>query len=112
MESVSQLVWLYVKQRPFLKEVIREGVVNYSALARKISIEAFGSADRQNAVKMALIRMGGRMDLLESDLERDFPATRYVDMDVVAKSTGVSPERGSNDAENQGNEQELPREPA
>ncbi len=69
MESVSQLVWLYVKQRPFLKEVIREGVVNHSALARKISIEAFGSPRRQDAVKMALIRMGRRMDLLESDLE-------------------------------------------
>jgi hypothetical protein len=69
MENISQLVWIYVKQRPFLKEVIREGVVNYSALARKISIEAFGSAKRQNAVKMALIRMGKRMDELESDLE-------------------------------------------
>lgn len=69
MESVSQLVWLYVKQRPFLKEVIREGVVNYSALARKISITAFGSPERQNAVKMALIRLGQREDLLESDLE-------------------------------------------
>ena len=69
MESVSQLVWLYVKQRPFLKEVIREGVVNYSALARKIAIEAFGDAGRQNAVKMALIRMGNRMDALETDLE-------------------------------------------
>ncbi len=69
MESVSQLVWLYVKQRPFLKEVIRQGVVNHSALARKIAIEAFGSAEKQNAVKMALIRMGKRMDLLESDLE-------------------------------------------
>ncbi len=69
MESVSQLVWLYVKQRPFLKEVIREGVVNYSALARKISITAFGSPDKQNAVKMALIRLGRREDLLESDLE-------------------------------------------
>ncbi|MFH0738205.1 MAG: ACT domain-containing protein [Candidatus Micrarchaeota archaeon] len=69
MESISQLVWLYVKQRPFLKEVIRQGVVNHSALARKISIEAFGSTRRQNAVKMALIRMGAKMEKAESDLE-------------------------------------------
>ncbi|MFN7991807.1 MAG: ACT domain-containing protein [Candidatus Micrarchaeia archaeon] len=69
MENISQLVWLYVKQRPFLKEVIRQGVVNYSALARKISMEAFGDERKQDAVKMALIRMGGRMDQLESDLE-------------------------------------------
>jgi hypothetical protein len=69
MENTSRLVWLYVKQRPFLKEVIRQGVVNYSALARKISIDAFGSLRKENAVKMALIRLGGRMDQLESDLE-------------------------------------------
>ncbi|MEW6035215.1 MAG: ACT domain-containing protein [Candidatus Micrarchaeota archaeon] len=69
MESTSQLVWLYVKQRPFLKEVLRQGVVNYSALARKISIEAFGSARKQNAVKMSLIRLSARMSEVESDLE-------------------------------------------
>jgi len=68
-ESISQLVWLYVKQRPFLKEVLKEGVVNHSALARKISIEAFGSPQKQNAVKMALIRLGARMEQLDSDLE-------------------------------------------
>jgi hypothetical protein len=69
MESTSELVWLYIKQRPFLKEVLRQGVVNYSALARRISADAFGSKKRQNAVKMALIRLGGRMDEVESDLE-------------------------------------------
>ncbi len=69
MESTSELVWLYVKQRPFLKEVLRQGVVNYSALARRISADAFGSEIRQNAVKMALIRLGGRMDEVESSLE-------------------------------------------
>lgn len=69
MESTSELVWLYVKQRPFLKEVLRQGVVNYSALARRICADAFGSQKRQNAVKMALIRLGQRMDDLESDLE-------------------------------------------
>ncbi len=69
MESTSELVWLYVKQRPYLKEVLRQGIVNFSSLARKISIEAFGSAKKQNAVKMALIRLSRRMDKLESGLE-------------------------------------------
>lgn len=69
MENISQLVWLYVKRRPYLKEVIREGVVNYSALARKISIEAFGNAQKENAVKMALIRLAKKMEHLESDIE-------------------------------------------
>lgn len=68
-ERTSELVWLYVKQRPFLKEVIRQGVVNHSALARKISIDAFGSLEKEDAVKMALIRMGARMEALESGLE-------------------------------------------
>jgi hypothetical protein len=69
MENISGLVWLYVKRRPYLKEVIREGVVNYSALARKISIEAFGDVKKENAVKMALIRLTKRMEDLETDIE-------------------------------------------
>ena len=42
-ENISELVWLYIKKRPFLKEIVREGIVNYSALARKISVEVFGT---------------------------------------------------------------------
>jgi len=70
MERVSELVWLYVKQRPFLKEVLREGIVNYSALARRISTDVFGDRKRQNAVKMALIRLTGRAGRAEDDMER------------------------------------------
>lgn len=69
MEKISELVWLYIKRRPFLKEIIRDGIVNHSALARKISIEALGSIKYQNAVKMALIRMGTRLEKTESQLE-------------------------------------------
>ncbi|MBU0532422.1 ACT domain-containing protein [Candidatus Micrarchaeota archaeon] len=68
-QNISELVWLYVKRRPFLKEVLREGVVNYSSLARKISIDAFGDLKHQNAVKMALIRLSSKMEKLETDLE-------------------------------------------
>lgn len=69
-QNISELVWLYVKRRPFLKEVIREGIVNYSALARKISIDALGTLQHQDAVKMALIRLSSKMEMLESDLEK------------------------------------------
>ena len=69
MQNISSLVWLYVKRRPYLKEVIREGVVNYSALARKISIEAFNDESRENAVKMALFRLTKRMEELEGGIE-------------------------------------------
>lgn len=63
------MVWLYVKRRPFLKEVLRENIVNYSALARKISLEIFGNLEHENAVKMALIRLSAKMEKIESDLE-------------------------------------------
>ncbi len=69
MHNVSELVWLYVKQRPFLKEVISQGVVNYSALSRKISIEVFGNIKKQNAIKMALIRLTIRINKIENSLE-------------------------------------------
>ena len=69
MENISELVWLYVKRRPFLKEVLKEGIVNYSALARKISIELFNDGSHENAIKMSLIRLSRRMDETESELE-------------------------------------------
>lgn len=68
MDNIAHLVWLYVKRRPVLKDVLRENIVNYSALARKISIEAFGGR-HENAVKMALIRLSRKMEKIESGLE-------------------------------------------
>lgn len=69
MESTSQLVWLYVKQRPFLREFLRQDIVNYSALARKIAREGLGDRKKENAVKMALIRLGRRMAEADESLE-------------------------------------------
>ncbi|MBD3210907.1 ACT domain-containing protein [Candidatus Micrarchaeota archaeon] len=68
-QNISEMVWLYVKKRPFLKEVLRENIVNYSALARKISLEIFGNLEHENAVKMALIRLSRKMERIETDLE-------------------------------------------
>ncbi|MBI2079842.1 ACT domain-containing protein [Candidatus Micrarchaeota archaeon] len=69
MERISELVWLYIKRRPFLKEIIRERILNYSALARKISTEAFGTKKYEDAVKMALIRISNKLIKTEEDLE-------------------------------------------
>jgi len=69
MESISELVWLYVKRRPFLRETLAERTVNYSALARKISLEAFASKRNANAIKMALVRLSARMQEREENLE-------------------------------------------
>lgn len=68
-ENISELVWLYIKRRPFLKELIRGRIVNYSALARKISIEVFSSKKHQNAIKMALVRLTNKIREKEEDLE-------------------------------------------
>jgi aspartokinase len=68
MENIAHLVWLYVKRRPVLKDALRENIVNFSALARKISIEAFGGR-HENAVKMALFRLSKKMEKVESGLE-------------------------------------------
>lgn len=68
-EKISELVWLYVKRRPFLKEIIRLKVVNYSSLARKIAIEALGDRKYVNAVKMALQRLSRKLRKNEENLE-------------------------------------------
>ena len=68
MENISNLVSLYIKRRPFLKEVLHQGIVNFSALARKISLDL--NIENEDAVKMALIRLSRKTDRIESDLER------------------------------------------
>ncbi|MFH1785621.1 MAG: ACT domain-containing protein [Candidatus Micrarchaeota archaeon] len=67
MTSTSELVWLYLKQRPFLKDIIRAGIVNYSSLARKIA-DDIGS-ENEDAIKMALIRSSKRIEKMQDDLE-------------------------------------------
>ena len=67
--KISELVWLYVKRRPFLKEILRAKVVNYSALARKISVDALGNRKYVNAVKMALQRLSRKLEKKEESLE-------------------------------------------
>jgi len=69
-EKISELVWLYVKKRPFLQEVLRQKVVNYSSLARRIAQEAFGSKKQIVAVKAALIRLSGRLAEKNEDMEQ------------------------------------------
>ncbi len=68
-EKTSELIWLYVKRRPHVKEALRSGVVNYSALARRISSEIFGRKRNSNAVKAALIRIAEKLANEEETLE-------------------------------------------
>ncbi len=52
--SVSDTVRLYLKMKPYMHEALRNGVVNFSAMARLIQKDL--SIKSQNAVKVALIR--------------------------------------------------------
>lgn len=71
MTKTSELVWLYVKRRPFVKDMLKYDLVNYSKLARKICREAFGSQANFYAVKAALTRMGPKIRRKEEELERN-----------------------------------------
>jgi hypothetical protein len=88
MDNISHLVWLYVKRRPFLKEVLQEGIVNYSALARKMSIEAFGG-EHENAIKMALIRLSRKMEKVDTSLEQRILETLHKSSMVVKSKVAV-----------------------
>ena len=52
--SSAAKVELYISKRPYLKEALAEGVINYSALARKV-VEEEG-LDSFDAVKVAISR--------------------------------------------------------
>ncbi|MGV8176596.1 MAG: ACT domain-containing protein [Candidatus Bilamarchaeaceae archaeon] len=69
--KTSELVWLYVKRRPHLKEMLRSGVANYSAMARKVSKEAFGNAKEAGAVRAALARIARKLRKEEGSLEEE-----------------------------------------
>ncbi|MBI5222971.1 ACT domain-containing protein [Candidatus Micrarchaeota archaeon] len=79
-ENVSELVWLYVKKRPLIKSALKDGIVNYSALARRISHDLFSGSKKTNAVKMALVRLYSKLSKNSDELESKI-------LDVLQKSS-------------------------
>lgn len=67
--KTSELVWLYVKRRPFIKEMLKYDLVNYSRLSRRLCREIFGSQKSFYAVKAALMRLGSKIRKKEGELE-------------------------------------------
>lgn len=61
MEKLSELVWLYVKGRPSLREGLKYGIINHSALARLILDELELPEEKFDAVKVALIRTSKKL---------------------------------------------------
>ncbi len=78
--KTSELVWLYVKRRPFIKEMLKYDLVNYSRLARRLCRDIFRSQDYFHAVKVALIRLSSRIRKKEGEMEGKV-------LEVLKKST-------------------------
>lgn len=79
-ENISELVWLYVKKHPIIKASIKENLINFSSLARKISLELFGNIKKVNAIKMALFRHSLKLSKIQDNLEDQI-------MNVLRKSS-------------------------
>ena len=71
MAKTSELIWLYVKRRPFVKDMLRYDLVNYSKLARRLCKDVFGSQEKFYAVKAALTRIGPKVRKKEMESERN-----------------------------------------
>ncbi|MBI4015132.1 MAG: ACT domain-containing protein [Candidatus Aenigmarchaeota archaeon] len=65
--TIAEMVGIYVKRKPHVKEALEKGIVNYSALARLIRMETGGS---EVAVKIALIRIASRLKKQKSEREK------------------------------------------
>jgi len=69
MEKISEVVWLYIKGRPIVKAALRDGIVNHSALARRICYELDIPKNKFDAVKIALTRISKKVAEKEISLE-------------------------------------------
>ena len=67
-ERISDLVWLYVKRKPFLRQALSERLINFSALSRTIATDVLENPGKATAVKMALLRLPRRMRVQEESL--------------------------------------------
>jgi|APHM01.1.fsa_nt_gi hypothetical protein len=84
MSSASK-VELYVSKRPYLKEALSEGVVNYSALGRKICAEE--SIESLEAVKAALSRYEEYVS--QERLERRSKVEEVLEKTTLEVKTGL-----------------------
>jgi len=71
--SIANLVRLYLRRRPILFSMLRDGLCNYSSLAQKVS-RSVGAGGKTYAVKAALIRaareQGSSTEHYESRVEK------------------------------------------
>lgn len=61
--STSNLVRLWLKQKPFMHWLVREGLINYTSLARRLAKEGFASGKTPVAAIRAALLRARRLDL-------------------------------------------------
>jgi len=61
----ANLVRLWLKQKPFMHWLVREGLVNYTALAERLAEEGFASGKRPVAALRAALLRSRKLDLGE-----------------------------------------------
>lgn len=61
----ANLVRLWLKQKPFMHWLVREGLVNYTALAKRLAEEGFASGKRPVAALRAALLRSRNLDLGE-----------------------------------------------
>ena len=66
--SIADEVRVYLKSRPYTIAALGEGIVNYSALSRRIQHEL--DIKNYNAVKAGVVRYAGQKNKLMEDIER------------------------------------------
>jgi hypothetical protein len=64
-QSASNLVRLWLRQKPFMHWLVREGLVNYTALAQKLAAEGFATGKRPVAALRAALLRARSLDLGE-----------------------------------------------
>lgn len=109
MGEIAPLVWLYVKRRPFIKESLRDHLINYSSLARKISQELYGNQKNFNAIKVSLQRIANRLSKGEEGIEEKvIGVLKGSSLNIETKiavviSSGELPIRSISQAKSRGN---------
>ena len=61
----ANLVRLWLKQKPFMQWLVREGLVNYTALAKRLEQEGFATGKRPVAALRAALLRSRKLDLGE-----------------------------------------------
>ncbi len=88
--KVAEKVREYIFTHPFIRECLKEGIVNYSALARQVlrELRKFNISASEGSVKMALIRI--RDEILRTSEEIAARVRNVIASSVISLQTDLA----------------------